>query len=96
MALHAFDNDNRVVYHQADGEYQPEHRKRVDGETEERKEDKGSNQGNRHRQQWNHRGAPVLQKEIDHQDHEDDCDHECPRISFMPSVTGAVWSRDMA
>jgi hypothetical protein len=43
VALHTFDNDDRVVDHQADSEYQPEQRKRVNGETEQRKEDKGSN-----------------------------------------------------
>ena len=83
VALHTFHDDDGVVHHQADGQHQPEHRKRIDGEAEQREEDKGSNQRDRHGQQRNQRGAPVLQKEIDHQDHQHDRDHE--RLRESPS-----------
>ena len=37
MPLHALDDDDRVIYHQADRQHQPEQRECVDGKTEQRK-----------------------------------------------------------
>src|SRR6266478_5209599 len=76
VALHAFDDDNGIVYHQADSEHQSEHRKRVDGEAEQRKENKRAHQRDGHGQHRNQRSPPVLQEEIDHQDDQDDSDQE--------------------
>src|SRR5439155_16128292 len=60
--LNGFDNNNRVVNHEADGEHKSEKRKRVDRESEQREHYKRAEQRNRHRAQWNERGAPALQK----------------------------------
>jgi len=44
VALHAFDDHNGVIHHQADGEHQAEHGKRVNGEAKEREEDERAHQ----------------------------------------------------
>ena len=76
VALHAFDDHNGIVHHQADGQHQPEHRERIDGEAEQREENKRAHQRNGHGQQRDQRSAPVLQEEVDHQDHQHDGDQE--------------------
>ena len=76
VALHAFDDHNGIVDHQADGQHQPEQRKRIDRETEQREQNKRAHQRNGHGQQWNQRSAPVLQEEVDHQDHQHDGDQK--------------------
>ena len=67
MVLHRFHHHNGVVHHQADGQDQPEQRERIDGEAQQRKDDERPNQGNRHRQQGNQRGAPALEEDVDHE-----------------------------
>ena len=66
VALHRFHHDDRVVHHQADRQHKPEERQRVDGESEYREHDEGSDQRDRYRQQRDQRGAPALQKDVDH------------------------------
>jgi len=68
VALHAFDDDDGIVDHQADGQHQPEHRKGIDGEAKEREKNKGAHQRDGYGQQRDQRGAPVLQEEVDNQD----------------------------
>ena len=76
MALYAFDYDDGVIYHQANGQHQPEHRKRIDRETDQREDNKRTHKRNRHGQQWDERRAPVLQEEVDDKDHQSDGDQK--------------------
>ena len=69
---HGLDDDDGVVHHDADGEHQPEHRQRVDGEAEEREEDERSDERNRHRQQRDERGPDILEEYEHHERHQDD------------------------
>ncbi len=70
MAFDAFDHDNGVVHHETDCQHEAKERKRVDGEAEHREKHERADQRDRHRKQRNQRGAPTLQEEVDHQDHE--------------------------
>ncbi len=72
MALYAFDDNDGVIYDEADRQDQPEHRKRVDREAKEREENKRTYQRDGNGQQRDQCSAPVLQKKVDHQDHQND------------------------
>ena len=76
VALDAFDDDNGIVHHQTDGQHQPEHRKRIDGEAEDGEEYKGAHQRDGHGKHRDQRSAPVLQEEVDHKDHQHDGDQQ--------------------
>ena len=82
VALHGLHHDDGIVHHQADRQNQSEQRKRVDGKTEEREEDECTDQRDRDRQQRNQRGAPALQEDVDHNDHQHDRDHQ--RFDDLP------------
>ena len=62
VTFDCFDNDDRVIDHQADREHETEKRKRVDRESEQRKQHKRADQRNRHGAQRNQRCAPALEK----------------------------------
>ena len=49
VMLDSFDDDNRVIDHEADREHKSEERQRVDAETEEREQREGADERNRHR-----------------------------------------------
>ncbi len=72
VVLDRFDHHDGVIHHQADGEHQAEKRQGVDGKTEQGKQGKRADQGNRHRQQRDQGRAPALQE----QEHHDDDQHQ--------------------
>ncbi len=76
MALDRLDDDDRIVNHQADGEHEAEHRKRIDGEAEQRKKCEGADERNRNGEQRNQRGAPALEENVDHDNHQQERDHQ--------------------
>ncbi len=91
VALYAFDDNDGIVYHQADGEDQSEHRKGIDREAEQWKQNKRAYQRDGHGQHRDQGSAPVLQKKVDHQDHQNDSNQQgdndllhafcnCPRL----------------
>src|ERR1700733_1259808 len=82
VVLYAFDDHDGVVNHQSYGEHQPEQRKGIDGEAEQRKDGESSDQRDRHRQHGNQGGAPILQEEIDHKNYQHDRDYEGPKDFF--------------
>ena len=67
-----FDHDDRVVDHDADGEYQTEQGQQVDGKTEQQHAREGSDDGNRNGQQRNQRRARILKEQKHHQHHQHD------------------------
>ena len=69
---HGFDDDDRVVDDDADGEHEAEHRQRVHREAEQREEDERAEQRHRDGQQRNERRAEVLQEDEDDDRDEDD------------------------
>ena len=62
VALDCFDHDNRIIHHETDREDEAEEGERVDRESEQRKQDESANQRDRHRAEWDERGAPALEK----------------------------------
>jgi len=54
VVFNRFDDHNGVIHHQADGKDHTEKRKRIDGETEQRKKAKCPNQGDGNRKERNH------------------------------------------
>ena len=91
VPLDTLDNDDRIIHNQPDGQHQSEHRKRVDGEAEQREENERADQRNGHGQQRDERGTPVLQKDVDdNNDRAQSAMKSVSTISFMPSVTALV------
>src|SRR5215472_2277347 len=76
MALDRFHYHDGVVHHQANRQHQAKKRKRVDGETKQRKDSEGAHQRDGHGQQGNQGRAPALEKQIDHQDHQRNRDQQ--------------------
>jgi len=76
VAFHALDHHDGVVHHQADRQHQAEERQRIDGKTEHREEYECAYQRDGHGKKWNQRGAPALQKDIDHKDDQSQRDQQ--------------------
>ncbi|MNM62589.1 hypothetical protein D3C81_739270 [compost metagenome] len=71
IALDVLHHDDRIVDHDADGQYQAEQRQGIKGKTEQVHHGKGTDQRHRYGDQWNDRGAPGLQEQDHHQHHQD-------------------------
>ena len=76
VTLYGFHHDDGVIDHQADGEHQAEQREGVDGEAEQREEDEGADQRDGNGQQRNQCGAPALEEDVHHHDHQQDGDSQ--------------------
>ena len=70
VVLHSLHHHDGVIHHQADGQHQPEEGQSVDGEAQQGEDRKGADEGNGHGNHGNERGAPVLQEDVDHEDHQ--------------------------
>ncbi len=86
VALYAFNDDDGIVYHQADGQHHSKHRKGIDGEAEQREKNKRAHQRHRHCKHGDQGSAPVLQEEVDHQEHQHDGDQE--GLNNLPHAFG--------
>ena len=73
VALHAFDHHDGVVDDKAGGKRETEERESVDRKAENLHERKCPDQGNRNRNRGNECAAPVLQKDENYEDYENDC-----------------------
>ncbi len=76
MSLDAFDNYDRVIHNESDGQHESEHRKRVDRETKQWKENERTDQRDGHREQRNERRAPILKKYVDDNNDQHDGDQK--------------------
>ena len=65
QALDVFEHDNRIVDDDADRQHHGEQRQGVDREAEQPESGEGTDQRNRHGNQRNQRGAPVLEEDED-------------------------------
>ena len=72
VMLDSFDDDDRVVDHQADRQNESEERQRVDREAEEREQHECSDQRHRHGQQRDQGGPEALEEEEHDEDHQRD------------------------
>src|SRR5437016_1381006 len=72
VMLDGFDDDDGIIDDEADGQHETEQRKGIHREPEYREERKGANEGDRHGEQRNERGAPALQEDEDDHDDEDE------------------------
>ena len=70
LGVNGFDDHNRIIDHDPDGQYQRKERDQVDGKAEQLHEKERTHQRHRHGQGRNERGAPVLQKQEHHQGHQ--------------------------
>ena len=71
ISFHVFDDDDRVVHHNANRENQAEQRQGIQGKTEQQHDGKSSNEGNRKREQRDDGRAPRLQEDEHHDDDQD-------------------------
>ncbi len=72
MALHVFDDDDRVVNHQACGQSDAEERECIDGEAEQLDKGECADERDRDGDRRNDGGAPVKQEKEDDHDNDDD------------------------
>ena len=76
MTFHCLNHHDGVIHHQTDSKHQTKQRKRIDGETKSGEEDERADQRYRDSQQRNQRGAPALQKDVDHDNHQPNRDQQ--------------------
>ena len=65
--LNCFDNDDRIVHNNTDGQHKTEHGQRVDRKTERNEKCKCADDGNRDRKHGDQRCTPALKKEKHYQ-----------------------------
>ena len=66
VVLNCLDDDDGIVDDQTDGEDEPKERQSIDREAKQWEDDKGSDEGDRHRKQRDQRRTPTLQEDEDH------------------------------
>src|SRR6266702_8736736 len=76
MPLHAFDHHDGVIDHESDRQDETKQRKCVDRKSEHGKQYEGPDKRNGNSEQRNESGAPALQEQKDHKDHQEKRDHE--------------------
>ena len=69
--FNVFKHNDGVVHHDTDGKHQSEQRKRVDGVAKGVQARERADNGHRHGNAGNERGAPVLQKDVNNDEHQD-------------------------
>ena len=70
VAFHRLHHDDGVVHDQSDGQHQAEERQGVDRESEQGKDGKGADEGDRNGKGRNERRPPSLKEDEDHEDDE--------------------------
>src|SRR5215472_18251270 len=70
MLFDSLDDDDRVIHDETNGQNETKQRQSVDGKTKKRENRERANQRNRHCQQRNQSGPPVLQEDEYHEDYE--------------------------
>ena len=72
LGMYGFHYHDGVVHHDTDGQHQREERDEVDRQAEQLHHEEGTDQGDRHGDDGDQRGAPIAQEEEDHQCHQDE------------------------
>ncbi len=72
VMLHGFDHYDGVVHDDSDRQHHAQHRQGIDRKAQSHERAKGPDQGDRHRQHGDKRGADVAQEDEHHDQHEDD------------------------
>ena len=76
-SLNVFQHHNGVVHHNTNGQHHAEQGQCVNGIAQQVQASKRTQQGHGHSQNWNQRGAPVLQKHIHHDEHQNHRFNQC-------------------
>jgi len=82
--LRGLDDHDGVVDHQADGQHQPQQRDDVDREAQQREEREGPDERDGDRHERDDGRPPVLDEEVDDEDHQDEGDHQ--RVEYVPDT----------
>ena len=77
VTLDVFNHHNRVIHHQSGGQCDSKKCQRVDRKSQGFHKDKSADQRNRYCDRWNESASPVLQKHVNHDNHEDDRFSQC-------------------
>ena len=70
LGVYGLYHHDSVVHHNGDGQQQRRQRQQVDGETEDAQEEERTHQRHRHGNQRDERRAPVLQEDVNHDEHQ--------------------------
>ena len=74
--MDSLDDHDGIVHHNGYGEEQCREHKQVDGESEYPEEEECTYQCHRHRNHRDECGAEVLQEDVNHEEHEQQCYHQ--------------------
>ena len=85
MMFHRLHHNNGIIDHQSNRQHQPKQRQGVDGESQHRKNDEGSDQRDRNGEQRNQSGSPTLQEDVDHEDDQDQSLAQC-LVDFVDAL----------
>ncbi len=72
LGVDGFDDDDRVVDDDADGQDHREEGDQVDGEAHQLQDEEAADEGHRHRERRDERGAQVAQEHVDDERHQDE------------------------
>ena len=76
VGFHGFHHNHGVIHHQADGQHHAQEADGIQREAQERKQREGGDDGNRNGDGRNQRGAPALQEDEHHQNHQQEGFHQ--------------------
>ena len=77
IAFDVFDHHDRIVHHDANGQYQAEQRELIDRKAKRQHASEGADQRHEDGDDADEGGAQVLKEQVDHQDHQHDGFKQC-------------------
>ena len=86
LGVHGLDHHDGVVHHDGDGQQQGRQRQQVDGEAEYLQEEERTDQRDRHSDERGERRAPVLQEDVDDEEHQQQGEDEGEDHLFDRSI----------
>ena len=88
--LYRFYDHNGIIHHRTDSKYERKERQQVDGKTGNRHEGKRTDNGHEDGNSRNQGSLPVLQEEVNHQDHQHDSQYQGKYHLFDRSIEEVV------
>ena len=71
--MDALDDDDRIIDHNRDGQYQRTKGQQVQAKSNHGEQEEGTDQGNRDGDSRDQRRAHILQEDVNHDEHKDKC-----------------------
>ena len=88
--LHRFYHHDGIIHHRTDSKYECKERQQVDGKTGYSHKGKRTDNGHEDGNSWNQGSLPVLQEEVNHQNHQDNSQYQGKNHLFDRSIEEVV------